>query len=272
MKISIVTICYNQATFLRECIESVLAQDYPDVEYIVVDPGSTDGSRDIISEYSDGISRTILEPDEGPADGLNKGFRRATGDIYGFLNADDRLLPGALATAARFFRSKPWVDVMSGHGYVIDREGRRVRKFYSDVFSPEALALQACVLFQQGTFFKADAFHAAGGFNADAEACWDAELWIDMYHSGARFARLNEFLGEFRVYPESISGSGDTARIRRESQERRFRKVFGRKRARLDELLRIPYLGRKYALSPRSLTERVLQGSVFAACSTGQRE
>ena len=267
MRFSIVTICYNQASFLRECIESVLSQDYPDLEYIVVDPGSTDGSREIIEEYSDGISRTILEPDDGPADGLNKGFNRATGDIYGFLNADDRLLPGAVAKAARGLRSRPWVDVLSGHGYVVNREGRRMRKFFSDVFCPEALALQACCLFQQGTFFRADAFHAAGGFNPEAEACWDGELWIDMYDSGARFARLNEFLAEFRVYPESISGRGDTARIREESRRRRFRKVFGRQRERLDWLLRVAYLCRKYALSPWSLSERLLRGSIFYGCA-----
>ena len=84
MKFSIVTISYNQAQFLEQAIRSVIEQDYPDVEYIVVDPGSTDGSREIIERYRDRIDRIIFEPDKGPADGLNKGFAQATGDVFGF--------------------------------------------------------------------------------------------------------------------------------------------------------------------------------------------
>jgi glycosyltransferase involved in cell wall biosynthesis len=91
-KVSIVTISYNQCAFLERAIQSVLAQNYPEVEYIVVDPGSTDGSRDIIERYRSRISKLILEPDKGPVDGLNKGFSVATGEIYGYLNA---LVPSA---------------------------------------------------------------------------------------------------------------------------------------------------------------------------------
>jgi len=88
MRVSIVTISYNQARFLEQAIRSVINQDYPDIEYIVVDPGSTDGSRGIIEKYQNRIDKIIFDPDEGPADGLNKGFAHATGDIFGFINAD----------------------------------------------------------------------------------------------------------------------------------------------------------------------------------------
>jgi glycosyltransferase involved in cell wall biosynthesis len=104
-KVSIVTISYNQCAFLERAIQSVLAQNYPEVEYIVVDPGSTDGSRDIIERYRSRISKLILEPDKGPVDGLNKGFSVATGEIYGYLNADDEFLPGAIDKAMRAFAS-----------------------------------------------------------------------------------------------------------------------------------------------------------------------
>ncbi len=90
MKVSIVTISFNQAEFLERAMRSVLTQDYPDVEYIVVDPGSTDGSRALITAQGSRI-KAILEKDNGPADGLNKGFASATGEIFGYINADDAL-------------------------------------------------------------------------------------------------------------------------------------------------------------------------------------
>ena len=99
MRVSIVTISFNQAEFLERAIRSVIEQDYPDVEYIVVDPGSTDGSREIIEKYRSRISKVILEPDTGPANGLNKGFAAATGEIFGYINADDAFLPKASVIA-----------------------------------------------------------------------------------------------------------------------------------------------------------------------------
>ena len=98
MKISIVTISFNQEKYLRQCIDSVLSQTGCEVEYIVVDPGSTDRSREIIESYGDKIIR-VFESDDGPADGLARGFGRATGRVYGWINSDDYLLPGALAGA-----------------------------------------------------------------------------------------------------------------------------------------------------------------------------
>src|ERR1039458_5622209 len=105
MRISIVTLSYNQRVFLREAIDSILQQDYPDLEYIVVDPGSTDGSRELLRSYGERISHVIFELDQGAADGLNKGFGQASGEIFGFLNADDFLLPGSLHRVAEFFQS-----------------------------------------------------------------------------------------------------------------------------------------------------------------------
>src|SRR5450432_3341584 len=97
LKVSIVTISFNQAAYLEEAIRSVLDQDHPLVEYIVVDPGSTDGSRDIIERYRGRIAKVLYEPDQGPADGLNHGFAHATGDVFACLNADDLLLPRAVS-------------------------------------------------------------------------------------------------------------------------------------------------------------------------------
>ena len=104
MKISVITISYNQSQFLERAILSVLNQEYENLEYIIVDPGSTDGSRDIIAKYKSSFSHIVFEPDQGAADGLNKGFSLASGDIFGFLNSDDMLLPRSLSEVSNFFQ------------------------------------------------------------------------------------------------------------------------------------------------------------------------
>jgi len=207
MKFSIVTISYNQAVFLERAIKSVLDQNYTDIEYIVVDPGSTDGSREIIRKYEDQISHIIFEADSGPADGLNKGFALATGDVLGFLNADDELLHGAISRMAEVFETYSNADVISGNGLVVDECGVVIRQSYSHKFNQYAYVHGACVLFQQSTFFTRYMYLKAGGFNAKNRVSWDGELWFEMALQGARFHRIPDKLGLFRVYAESITGS-----------------------------------------------------------------
>lgn len=208
MKISVVTISFNQASFLKECIESVLAQDYKYFEYIIVDPGSQDGSREIIEDYQTKFSGIVYEPDAGPADGLNKGFARATGEIFYYLNADDIVLPGSFRTAAEKFWERPDCDILLGRGYQLDQQGRFVRTLFpSRHWTPEGYAKGLSVAIQQSTFFRAKAYRAAGGFNAQNRTCWDGELIVDMVLAGATPHVLKNVLGAFRIYPESITGS-----------------------------------------------------------------
>ncbi|MEJ7608899.1 MAG: glycosyltransferase [Bryobacteraceae bacterium] len=129
MKISLVTISFNQAPFLDQAIRSVVDQTGCDFEYIVVDPGSIDGSREIIESYSDRISRIIFAPDRGAADGLNKGFAEAHGEIFGFLNSDD-VLEG-VGRVTEYFGTHPDTDVVSGHSRIIDANGN-VNVFFLD--------------------------------------------------------------------------------------------------------------------------------------------
>jgi glycosyltransferase involved in cell wall biosynthesis len=206
--ISIVTLSFNQKQYLGECIYSVRTQKSDAVEYIVVDPGSTDGSRDLIEQNSDSIDVTVLDRDEGPADGLNKGFARAQGEIFGYINADDRLAPGALEFVAGFFSRNPRIDVLCGAIGMIDGSGRpSVRSRTADLFDLTRYAAGVCTVGQQGTFFRRKAFERAGGFNKLNRISWDGELLVDMALSGARFATVNKILGDFRIYPESITGS-----------------------------------------------------------------
>ena len=207
MKVSIVTISYNQSGYLAQAIESVLNQDYEDLEYIVVDAGSTDGSREIIEQYRSKINKIIFEPDEGPADGLNKGFALSSGDILGYLNSDDMLLPGAVSKIVQAFRKHPNADVISGHGIVIDENNCLTKRIYSHRFNLSAYAHAVCILVQQSTFFKKKMFEKVDGYNKSNRVSWDGELWVDFALVGARFRRIHQFISLFRIYPESISGS-----------------------------------------------------------------
>lgn len=223
LRISVVTVSFNQGAFLCECIESVLNQRYPNLEYIVVDPGSADESRAILGRYRDRVERLILEPDDGPADGLNKGFAAATGDIFGFLNADDRYLPGALDRAARFFTDHDGTDVVSGTIRQVDVEGRpRLRSMPADRFDLARYAAGVCLIGQQATFFRRSAFLKAGGFNPGNRINWDTELWVDLALAGARFAVVRDVLADFRLHAAGITGSRrHVARIR--AEDRRIR-------------------------------------------------
>ena len=217
-KISIVTISFNQVGYLERTIQSVLDQDYPDIEYIVVDPGSTDGSRELIKGYESRISRIIFEKDTGPADGLNKGFAAATGEIFGFLNSDDILYPGAVSGAVRYFSRNPETDVVSGNGKVIGPDERVYRLVYSDRLTPRKYMHGGAVLIQPSTFFRRSAFERAGRFNTENKAIWDGELFFDMARAGCIFGRANEVWSGYRLHPESITVSKKLHEGRAESE------------------------------------------------------
>jgi len=263
MKISIVTISFNQAQFLAETIRSVVEQNHDDLEYIVVDPGSTDGSRDIIDRYRNKISKILYEADNGPPDGLNKGFAKATGDIYGFLNSDDVLNPGALSMVARYFNDHPDVDVVYGHSQIIDAQGRHKRNFYSDHFSLWMAAYGAAILSQASTFFRADAFRYSGGFNAKNLVAWDGELWVDMAKSGSRFSRVDEFWSKFRVHEDGITGSGKLHEAYRSYNRFIFKKIMGREVNWVDEVIMVFAKYVRKVINSADTIERISHGPIY---------
>lgn len=206
--ISIVTLSYNQHRFLQACLDSVLAQKTDGVQYIVVDPGSTDGSRDILRAHHAVIDRLLFEPDAGPADGLNKGFAVARGDIFGYINSDDRMAPGAIEFVRRFFALRPDVDVLCGSIRIIDEDGRAsLRSRLSDPFDVRRYAARLCNIVQQGTFFRRSIFQKVVGFNVANRVAWDGEILADMALANARFHRVRKVLGEFRVYRGTVSNT-----------------------------------------------------------------
>ena len=128
-RITVVTPSFNQGRFLEETIQSVLYQDYPNLEYIVIDGGSTDGSSDIIRRYSDQLAYWVSRPDRGQTDALIQGFGRASGDVLCWLCADDVWEPGTLREVGRIFASQPETRAVYGDAAFVDAQGRRIRLF-----------------------------------------------------------------------------------------------------------------------------------------------
>jgi len=253
MRISVVTLSFNQRAFLRGALESILQQEYPDLDYFVVDPGSTDGSRELIRDYAKSLSHIILEPDAGAADGLNKGFALASGEVLGFLNADDLLYPGSLQRVADFFRDNPDCDVAFGNGFKIDAEGRPLRHFKARNFTVDGYLYGGSEWLQQSTFFRADAFRRSPGFNVQNRTSWDGELFVTMVSQGAKVGYIDCDLGAFRIHQESISGSGRMDELYLKDCRRVFRQVQGREWNAADSARRFVYRGVGY------LTRRALR-------------
>ena len=257
MKISIVTISYNQAEFLERAIRSVVEQDYEDIEYIIVDPGSTDGSREIIERYRSRIDKIIFEPDDGPADGLNKGFAYASGDICGYLNADDEYLPGSLREVATVFINDKSADIVCGASYIVDRHNNKIRKFYSIPFSVRKYIYGGASIAQQSTFFKRSAFLGVGGFNRQNRTCWDGELILDFGLQRKNVKVVRNFWSLFRIHDSSISGSGRLTEQYLRDSERLFNKAYNRKSAWYDTWISLIIRIEKWLLNPVVFYSRV---------------
>lgn len=194
--VSIVTPSYNMAKYLGETIESVLTQDYPNIEYIVVDGGSTDGSLEILEQYS-GRLRYSSEPDRGPSDAAAKGFRQARGEIFAWLNADDSLLPGAVRTAVDYLLAHPEIDVVYGEGWWINDSGAIISRYPTLPFDAKILE-RDCFICQPTSFMRASAYRRC---ELDpAERSFDYDLWIRMTKAGFRFASVPQYLANSRMH------------------------------------------------------------------------
>ena len=229
MKISIITISFNQKKYLQQCIESILSQTACELEYIVVDPGSTDGSREVIESYGEKIVK-VFEPDRGPADGLIKGFKHATGDIFGFINSDDYLLPGALGHVAAYFEARGLQRFVTGQGYTEDEQGRQT-KIYPRPLTTNNMLHRAAVIFQQATFFPAALYQLVGGFNGQNTTCWDYELFLRFLLLGAQHEVIEHELAAFRLHHSSISGSGRLTETYLKELDKLFLETLGRERS-----------------------------------------
>lgn len=234
MKFSVVTVSFNQRQYLEEALTSVLEQDYPAIDYIVVDPGSTDGSRELIESFRSRLAHVLFEPDRGAADGLNKGFEQASGDIYGFLNSDDVLLPGAMRSVGQAFQQNPDCDIVMGNGFTIDAVGGRIRRIRAAGFTLDRYFYGGAAWLQQATFFRRVAFEGIGGFNVNNRSCWDGELLVDMVRRGSKIKYLDQDLALFRIHAQSITGSRRHSEMMKADADRMFSLARGRRWTALD--------------------------------------
>lgn len=261
-RVSIVTISFNQGRYLERAIRSVLEQDYPDIEYIVVDPGSTDGSRDVIERYRARISKIIFEPDTGPANGLNKGFVAATGEIFGYINADDAFLPGAITKAVAAFQARPHADVIYAHSYIVDGSGRVVRRSRSIPFDLRRFAYGGVIVMQQSTFFRRGTFEKAGGFNENYRTQWDAQLLIDFALNGSRFLLVDDYWSLFAIYSGSITGTVKYDQQCHQDFASMFRTITGREYDRENKALFFLARIEKWFRNPRVPIYRIIDKAV----------
>lgn len=216
MKFSIITPNYNGARFLEHSVRSVQVQAAPGVEleHLVIDGGSTDGSLDILKAYRAGIARLVSEKDNGPAAAINKGLRLATGEVVAWLNSDDRYHRGTLARVAEVMQRNPAKALCFGRCLIVDEQGREIRRGitrFKELFFPFScrFAIQSInYVSQPAMFFRRSALEKAGFLREDWKAAWDYDLTLRLWRQGGAVRVPGGPLAEFRWHPGSISGQG----------------------------------------------------------------
>lgn len=208
MKISIVTPSFNQGEFIERTLQSVLTQDrFPhELEYVVMDGGSTDQTVDVLKHYTGQIAWQS-EADRGQAHAVNKGLQASSGEIIGWLNSDDIYYPGTLKKVSEFFAAHRDVDVVYGDANFIDREDRVTSLYPTEKWSLQHFKSR-CYISQPATFFRRGAVEKYGLLDENLHFCMDYEYWLRMALQGASIAYLPGILAATRVYPETKTSSG----------------------------------------------------------------
>jgi glycosyltransferase involved in cell wall biosynthesis len=212
--VSVVVPSFNQARFLEEALRSVLEQDYEPLEVLVVDGGSTDGSRELIERHADRLAWWVSEPDRGQAHALNKGFAWARGEVLGWLSSDDALLPGAVARVVAALERDPDALLVYGEAVFVDEDGREIFPLEARPFDVEAM-VRACAnhVVQPGSLFRRRAWESVGPLNEDGHYLFDFEFALRVGRLG-KVARIEDRLALYRVHPESKSGGGSLLKAR----------------------------------------------------------
>jgi len=194
-RISIVTVCYNSAAHIEETLQSVINQGYKNLDYIIIDGGSTDGTLDIVQRYAEHIAVIVSEPDKGISDAFNKGIARATGDVIGIINSDDVMIPGSLEAMAKAFDGK--TDVYRGNEIIWNPDtGSELREVPSMKFSCTPVFASFA---HEASFITPEAYKRYGDYDLRMPYVMDADLFIRLSLGGATMKRVDADIVKFRV-------------------------------------------------------------------------
>ncbi len=199
--VSIVTPSYDQAAYLERTLCSVLDQGHAELEYLVVDGASTDGSVDIIRRYADRLAWWTSEKDSGQAEAINKGMQRARGEIVAWLNSDDVYLPGAVAGAVKAFAAHPQAVLVYGDTRAIDAQGQTLNRLHYPQLTLEDLLCYE-IIGQPAVFMRRSAYQAAGGLDPSYHFMLDHQLWIKIALQG-EIVHINEEWAAARYHPQA---------------------------------------------------------------------
>ena len=200
-RISVVTPSYNQGQFIRATIESVLSQGYPDIEYFVMDGGSTDNTVSVLQEYGEKLE-WISEPDNGQTHAINKGIKRSTGDIIAYLNSDDVYLPGTLHKIAQAFIDSPEIDFFYGDFHGIDRDGEILDKIKTIPFCPNVLVYDANFICQPASFYRRRLFELIGHFDESLNFLMDYEFFMRAAKRKVGIRLIPDYLSAIRFHDD----------------------------------------------------------------------
>lgn len=202
-KITVITPSFNQASYLERTIRSVLDQGYPNLEYIIIDGGSTDGSVDIIKRYADRLTYWVSEPDHGQSQAINKGIRRATGDWVAWQNSDDVYYSGAFAQLAKAAVNNPKADLLIGNMRLIDKDDVRLRDIKYVRPTYRSLLAEGMVLTNQAAFWRRKVHSEIGYLNESMECGFDYEWFLRVLNGGRSAAHVNAIWGGLRLHEET---------------------------------------------------------------------
>lgn len=201
MKISVITVCYNHVKYIEDCLRSVLDQDYPALEYIVIDGASTDGSPEIIQRYSSRLAYWVSEPDSGQTDALAKGFRHSTGEILCWINSDDQLEPGSLKRVADFFAANPEADVLTGDHIKMSEDGTPIELHRDLPFNAFLWHYTYNYTAQTSTFWRRKLYDDAGGMDLRFNVGMDSDLFA-RFGERANWHKTRDVLSRFRLHKQ----------------------------------------------------------------------
>ncbi len=263
MKISVVTPSFNQGKYIKDCINSVRNQTYRPIEHIIVDNCSIDGTKEILEEYkknsNDVEVKIIIEPDKSQSDALNKGFKKAAGDLVAWLNADDNFLPDAFQKVTQFFFDNPSADIIYGNYYFVDEDGGILKKRKEIGFDPNVLFYVGCYIPSSGTLFKRQLFKEGFFLDVSFDITMDYEFFVRLSNAKKKFMHIPEFISCFRWHQKNKSLDF----VKRRQERYRVQQMYGKKIFRNPDLNQKFYNIMFYPYLAKRVIKKLLSGCYF---------